>query len=99
MRDEDMGAVVLLEMAERDVLPVAGKIGESQHVRADRLQKSRRAAAVLYIRSAVGAGGGKEEGIDDRQELAQVVGELRLPPAGLEHPPRPPTRLLRLHRR
>src|ERR1700704_430718 len=54
---------------------------------------------MLDIRSAVGAGGGKEEGVDDRQELTQVVGDLGLPLAVLEHRPRPQTRLFRLHRR
>ena len=84
MQDEDVGAVVFLEMAQGDVLPVAGEVGEGEHVAADRLQEACRSAAMLDIRSAVGAGRGKEEGVDGGQELPEVVGDLRLPVAVLE---------------
>src|SRR6185437_16021963 len=98
MQDEDLGAVVLLEMAERDVLAVAEKVGEGERMAADRLEEAGRPAAMLDIGPPVGARGREEEGVDDRQELPQIVGDLGLPVATLEHRPRSETRLLRLNR-
>ena len=63
------------------------------------LQKARRPAAVLDVRTAIGAGGGQEEGVDGGEELAEIVGDLGLPFAVLELRPRSQTRLLRLDRR
>src|SRR5260221_1056148 len=96
--DEDVRAVVLLEMTERDVLPVAGEIGEGQRLRADGLEESRRAAAMLDIGPSVGARGRQEEGVDDCEEGAQIVGDLPCPLAVLECRPRSEARLLRLDR-
>ena len=53
--------------------------------RADGLQEARRPAAMLDIGPAVGAGRREEEGVDDAEELAEIVGDLRLPLAALEH--------------
>src|SRR5471032_3258496 len=99
VQDEDVGAIVLLEMTERDVLPIAGEVGESEFARADRLQETRRSAAMLDIRPAVGAGGRKKEGIDGVEELAEIVGDLGLPVAAFERLPRSETRLLCLDRK
>jgi len=60
MQDEDMGAVVLLEMAERNVLSIAGEVGESQRVAADGLEEARRPAAMLDVGASVGTRCGKE---------------------------------------
>jgi hypothetical protein len=86
-------------MPQGDVLPVAGEIGESERVGADRLQETRRPAAMLDIRSAVGAGGREEEGVDGVEELTEVVGDLRRPFAVFELGARSETRLFRLDRR
>src|SRR6185369_3623682 len=98
MQDEDVGAVVLLEMTERYVLPVAREVGEGQRIGADGLQEPRRPAAMLDVGLAVGARGGQEEGVDDAEELAQVVGDLGFPVAILELEARSQTHLLRLYR-
>src|SRR3954468_2109423 len=58
VQDEDVRPVVLLEMPERDVLAVAGVVGEGQRVRADRLQEARRPASMLDVGPAVGTGRG-----------------------------------------
>ena len=69
VQDEDVRLVVLLEMTERDVLAIAGEVGEGQRLGADRLQEARRPAAMLDIGPAVGAGRGEEEGVDGVEEL------------------------------
>ncbi len=62
-------------------------------------RKPGRPATVLDIRSAVGACRRKEEGVDDAEELAEIIGDLGLPVAVLELGARSQTRLLRLDRR
>ena len=99
MQDEDVGAVVLLEMAERDVLPVAGEVGEGQHV------ACRSASGSPVGRRDAGCRAGRRRSPWRRrrcrstvEELAEIVGDLGLPFAVLEHRPRSQTRLLRLDR-
>src|SRR5205814_4295931 len=64
-----------------------------------RLQEARRAAAMLDIGPAIGAGRREEEGVDHAEELAEIVGDLGLPLTAFEHRARSQTRLLSLHRR
>src|SRR5712671_2367778 len=54
---------------------------------------------MLHVGPAVGARRRKEESVDARQELSQVVGDLGLEVAALEAGPRSQTGLLRLDRR
>ena len=58
----------------------AGEVGERQpDGRSVVFRKPGRPAAMLHIGPAVGAGGRQEEGVDDGEELAQIV---RLPTRG-----------------
>src|SRR5262245_23830358 len=59
--EKDMHTIVLGEIAECDVLPIAGKISERQRRVIEYPQKSRRAAAMLNVGLTVGARCRQEE--------------------------------------
>jgi len=76
---EQEGAVVLGEVGERDVLPVAAVVGKSERFVVNDLDEAFRAAAMLNIRRAVSGCGGDKGGIlfgDKLRELCRdTIGE------------------------
>ena len=72
VHDEDEGLGVLGQVAGGDVLAVALEVGEAQRVLVEDAQEARRAAAMLHVGLAVGAGGGEIE----RAHLGQEAGEI-----------------------
>src|SRR5262245_40539985 len=63
VEQEQKGAVVLGQIGERDVLPVAAIIGKAERFVVDDLDEAFRPAAVLNIRRAVSSGRGDKGGI------------------------------------
>jgi hypothetical protein len=78
---EDMRLRIFREIALRDVLPVAAVIGEGQRGLVQNFHKTFRAAAMLDIGLAVGAGGCEIEAVGLRQECRQILIDLGAPAA------------------
>src|SRR6476659_8355169 len=74
VEQEQKGAVVLGEIGERDVLPVAAIVGKAERFVVDDLDEAFRPAAMLNIRRAVSSCGGNKGGIlfgDKLRELCR----------------------------
>src|SRR5262249_44253999 len=54
VHQEEAHAIVLREVACRDELPIAAQVGERELASVERVQESRRSAAVLQIRPPIG---------------------------------------------
>ena len=65
-----MGLGIIREIALRDVLPVAGKVGKADGLDVEDPQKTGGPAAMLDIRLALGIDGWKTDGLDYSQLLA-----------------------------
>ena len=73
IHQEQEGLVVLGKVSGRDVLPVAGVVGERQRALVDRPDEAFRAAAVLRIGLTQRVAGGEIGGIDLGQEGDQSI--------------------------
>jgi hypothetical protein len=83
IHQEDVGLRVFRKVSLADVLPVAAVIGERQGVLVQDPDKTSRAATVLDIGLAIGAGGGEIQAVRVRQKRGQVVVDLGAPSAVL----------------
>ena len=97
------GPVVLGQIAEGNILLIAGKIGEGERLVVQHLEEAFGAAFVLDVGLAVGTRGGEEEGIAVGYELGEL-GRHAVGPAALffharETAARPEALLRRLDRR
>ncbi len=72
IHQEQERPVVLRQVPGRDVLPVAGEIGEPDRMRIQRADEPFRAAAVLRVRTALRAGRCEVGGVDLREEADQI---------------------------
>ena len=99
---EKMRLRILGEIAERDILPVAPKIGEADRLLIKHLEEARRPAAMLDVRLAVLARRGEEDARLRFDERRKIRRDPRLPGALLLHRriglPRSLARLRRLYR-
>jgi len=77
--DQDQrGPVVMGQVADADVLAVAGKVGKGQRGAIHYLEKAGRPAAVLNMRPARFADGGEIEAVARRNELALARSEFNV---------------------
>ena len=72
VEQEQKGAVVLGEIGERDVLPVATVIGKAERSVVDHLDEALRSAAMLKIGRAVSGCGGEKGGILFGDKLGEL---------------------------
>ena len=82
---EQEGAAVLLQIAERDVLPVAAQIGKAQRPLVQDLEEALRAAAVLDVGLSLAIGRGHKDACLGSDEGGEVRRHGRLPAAALLH--------------
>lgn len=73
--DEQQNPIVFRQIPDRDVLLVAGKIGEGQRAIVEHLEKARRSAAVLDVRPAIAARGADEETVGGADIGGKIVVE------------------------
>src|SRR5215471_1105470 len=85
VHEEQEGAIVLRQIAERDVLPVASEVDEAERLVVEDAEKSRGAAAMLDIRLPIRAGGSKIETVTLGQEGRQLGGDRGLPTVAFLH--------------
>lgn len=71
--EEQQHTVVLGQIADGDVLPVAGIVRESERPIIQHLEKARRPPAMLHMRPAIAAGRGDEETIGGSDERHKIV--------------------------
>ena len=76
-----MGLGIVREVAERDVLPVAGEVGEADRLVIEHVQETGRPAAMLDIGLTVRARGGEEDARLRRDEAGEV-GVILVSPSG-----------------
>src|SRR6516164_11247930 len=81
VHDEDVRSRIFREIALRDVLPVAGIIGESDRGLVEDLDEALGAAAMLDVGLAVGARGRKKEAVGVGEESSELVVDLGAPAA------------------
>ena len=83
--EKEMSLGIIGEIAQGDVLPVAGKIGEAHGLLVQHLEKARWAAAMLDIGLAVAVGGGEEDARLRLYETGKLRRDAGLPTAALLH--------------
>ena len=72
VEQEQIGAIVLGEVADGDVLAVTGVIGEAERPVVEHLDESLRAAAVLNVGRAGGRDGCQERGVETCDEAGKL---------------------------
>ena len=75
--DDQRHPAVVVEVADRDILPIAAKVRQCQGVVIDRLDEAGRTATVLDVGPAARADGGNEETLATGDEVAFAVAERR----------------------
>ena len=85
IHQEDIGLVVLGQVAGGDVLAVAAEIGEAEGLVVEGLEETRGPTAMLDIGLALGGGGGQVEGVALAEERGEVFGDAVAPAALLLH--------------
>lgn len=79
--EEQERLVVLGEVARRDVLPVAAKLGPAERVLVEDPDEALRASAVLHVRATRCTRGGEVRAVAPGDEPGQLVRDLRPEPA------------------
>ena len=82
---EQEGAAIVLQIAQRDVLPVAAQIGKAQRPLVQHLQETFRAAAVLDVGLALAIGRRHEDAGLSGDEGGEIRRHGRLPATALLH--------------
>ena len=87
IEQEQKSAVVLRKIAQRDVLPVAGVVGEAERPVVEHLDEALRPAAVLDVGSAELRDGRQKRGVELADEVRKLrcdrIGEARSEPLGV----------------
>src|SRR6266702_366542 len=80
---EEEGPLVLGEVAEGDILPIASKVGEAEPALVEYAQEAARSAPVLQVGLAGGTGGGEVDAVALGQEGRQLRRDPGLPAVAL----------------
>ncbi len=85
VHEEDERLRVLLQVAHRDVLPIAAEVGERERALVEHLEEALGTTPVLHVGLAIGAGSAEIEGVPLGDEPLEIGRDLRLPTAAFFH--------------